>query len=149
MSATSRTVYHVPRGDRAASCVSWCASTFTDAFSTTTSASRNTVFDPELEHIGQLAGRCFTELIPAWLMLYLFVRYLVLISLRFIWRQAGLVCHRNCLLPQQGRCPSTIGTVFDYGRHCSLLALFVHCSPQPTSALDLQQRSLPSPPHGF
>ena len=49
------------------------------------------MFDPELEHIGQLAGLCFTELTPAWLMFYLFVRYLVLISLRFVWRQAGLV----------------------------------------------------------
>ena len=38
--------------------------------------------------------------------------------------QAGLVCHRNCL-PRQGRCSSTLGIVFDYSRHCSLLAFFL------------------------
>ena len=57
-------------------------------------------------------------------MFYVFLRYLVLVSLRFTWRQAGLVCHRNCL-PRQGRCSSALGIVFDYGRHCSLLAFFL------------------------
>ena len=54
-------------------------------------------------------------------MFYLLVRYLVLVSPRFVFRQAGLVCHRRCL-SRQGRCPSSLGTLFDYGRHCSLCA---------------------------
>ena len=82
----------------------------------------NTVFDPaELEHVGQLAGHCLTELTPAWLMFHVILRYLVLISHRFVWRQAGLVYHRDCL-PRRGRCSSNFGVIFDYGRHCA------HCS---------------------
>ena len=60
------------------------ATTLSGIFSTTTPVRHSTVFDPELEHIGQLASRCFTELTPAWLMFYVFLRYLVLISLRFV-----------------------------------------------------------------
>ena len=65
-------------------------------------------------------------------MFYLFLRYLVLISLRSVWRQAGFVCHRDCL-PRQGRCSSTFGIIFDYGRHCSLFAFFL-LSPASTCA---------------
>ena len=57
---------------------------------------QNTAFDPEIEHIGKLASRCFTELTPAWQMFYLFLRYLVLISLRSVCGTA--VARRTRLL---------------------------------------------------
>ena len=40
-----------------------------------------TVFDREIELVGELASRCLTELTPAWLMAYVLLRYLALISL--------------------------------------------------------------------
>ena len=54
--------------------------------------------------MGELAGRCLTELTPAWLMVYVLLWYLMnpCLSLRLIWRLAGLIDHRNSLYLIEG-----------------------------------------------